>query len=223
MAEIKTVEISDTPNESIYDLLRAAIFNGDLQPGDKLVEKTIAEQYGVSRTPIREAMLNLKNDGFLEQNGRHLQVRVTTLQEVMEIYDCRIVLEATAAKWAARSRTQNDLIILEVAHEQIIQSKGATPLRLVEVNRQFHEAVWRASQNDTLVELLNRLEIKTRLSPQPTVSQPGRWDDVIAEHLEIIEAIRERDDERAYSLTQTHMKAAQEIKLRMMSQGYLHN
>lgn len=209
----------DTSEKSVYDKIRAAIFSGEFVPGSPLVESALAEQYGVSRTPVREAIFALEKDGFLEQRGRHLVVRVTSLEDVMEIYDCRIVLEATAAKWAARGRSTNDIILLELANQDIINSAGASPLELVEVNQRFHERVWRASQNKTLVELLTKLETHTRLSPQPTVSQPGRWDQVIDEHHELIEAIRDRDSERAYKIASDHMKAARDIKIRMLTQS----
>src|SRR5690606_11986858 len=124
----------DTSEKSVYDKIRAAIFNGEHSPGTPLVESALAEQYGVSRTPVREAIFALEKDGFLEQRGRHLAVRITSLEDVMEIYDCRIVLEATAAKWAARGRSTNDIILLELANQDIINSAGASPLELVEVN-----------------------------------------------------------------------------------------
>ncbi|MGB3413194.1 MAG: GntR family transcriptional regulator [Microbacteriaceae bacterium] len=211
--------ILETSEQSIYDKIRAAIFSGEFSPGSPLVESALAEQYGVSRTPVREAIFALEKDGFLEQRGRHLVVRITSLEDVMEIYDCRIVLEATAAKWAARGRSNNDLILLDLAHQDIIHSAGASPLELVEVNQRFHERVWRASQNKTLVELLTKLETHTRLSPQPTVSQPGRWDNVITEHQEMIDAIRDRDSDRAYQLASDHMKAARDIKIRMLTRN----
>lgn len=196
--------------------LRTAVLNGEFRPGMILVETAVAEAYGVSRTPVREALRALESDGILQQRGRHLVVRVTTLEEVLEIYDCRIVLEGVAAGWAALARTDNDLQLLELALEQMTFVADASPFEKATVNHAFHERLWRSSHNSTLVDLLARLEVHIRRYPEPTVSQPGRWEQAVAEHAAIIEAIRNRDDETAARLSREHMIAARDIRVRMV-------
>jgi DNA-binding GntR family transcriptional regulator len=202
--------------ESLYDQLRTAVLNGVYRPGTVLLEAAVAEAYGVSRTPVREALRALEKDGILQQDGRHLVVRVTTLEEVMEIYDCRIVLEGVAAGWAARTRTDNDLRLLELALEQMREAAEAPPFEKATVNHYFHDRMWRASHNATLVDLLSRLEVHIRRYPEPTVSQPGRWQEALNEHNAIIEAIRHRDEALATRLAQEHMAAARDLRLRMV-------
>jgi len=205
-----------TPQESLYTRLRTAIFNGEFKPGAIMVETAVAESYGVSRTPVREALRALEKDGILQYRGRHLVVRMTTLQEVIEIYECRIVLEGTAAAWAARNRTDNDLVLMELALEDMKNASDAAPYDQALVNHVFHDRLWRAGHNETLVDLLARLEVHTRRYPQPTVSQPGRWQKVLAEHEEIIDAVRQQDEPRAKKLSEEHMATARDLRLRMV-------
>jgi DNA-binding GntR family transcriptional regulator len=207
---------ASSPQESLYTQLRTAVLNGEFRPGMILVETAVAEKYGVSRTPVREALRALEKDGILQQRGRHLVVRVTTLEEVLEIYDCRIVLEGVAAGWAARARTDNDLQLLELALEQMTRAADASPFEKATVNHAFHERLWRSSHNLTLVDLLARLEVHIRRYPEPTVSQPGRWEEAVAEHAAIIQAIWGRDEEEAARLSREHMAAARDIRVRMV-------
>ena len=212
-----TKNVSD--NQSLYDRLRTAVLNGEFRPGTILVETAVAEAYGVSRTPVREALRALEKDGILQYNGRHLMVRITTLEEVMEIYDCRIVLEGVAAEWAARSRNDNDLILLELALNEMAKVVDQTPFEMATVNHEFHDRLWRSSHNATLVDLLSRLEVHIRRYPEPTVSQPGRWEEVLAEHAGIIEAIRQQDEVLAQRLSREHMAAARDLRLKMVRES----
>jgi DNA-binding GntR family transcriptional regulator len=202
--------------EALYDQLRTAVLNGEFRPGTALVETAVAASYGVSRTPVREALRALEKDGILQYRGRQLVVRVTTLEEVMEIYDCRIVLEGMAAEWAARTRSDSDLLLLEMAHEQMAHAADGSPFEKASVNHAFHERLWRSSHNATLVDLLARLEVHIRRYPEPTVSQSGRWEEAQAQHAGIIDAIRCRDEETAKRLSSEHMTAARDIRIRMV-------
>lgn len=207
---------SDTDQTSLYDRLRTAVLNGEYRPGMILVESAVAEAYGVSRTPVREALRALEKDGILQYSGRHLMVRISSLEEVMEIYDCRIVLEGVAAEWAARTRTDNDLILLELALNDMVQASNRSPFDQATINHAFHDRLWRSSHNATLVDLLSRLELHIRRYPEPTVSQPGRWQEAIEEHAAIIQAIRDQDQELARQLSSAHMAAARDLRLQMV-------
>jgi len=85
-------------------------------------------------------------------------------------------------------------------------------------NHVFHNRLWKASHNSTLCDLLVRLEVHTRRYPEPTVSQPGRWETAVAEHAAILDAVRERDPDRARSLSSSHMAAARDLRLRMIQE-----
>jgi DNA-binding GntR family transcriptional regulator len=216
-------DVNDRPEPAadlpLYERLRAAILNGDYRPSAVLVEKVLAEAYGVSRTPVREALRRLEQDGMLQRVGRQMVVRVTTPQEVLEIYDCRIVLEGMAAEWAARHRTDYDLALLENAQQRMERGASGTPAELSAVNHVFHDRLWQASHNATLCDLLARLEVHIRRYPEPTVSRPGRWAEAVEEHAAIVEAIRRGDAEQARTLSSAHMAAARDLRLRMIQES----
>lgn len=109
--------------------------NGEMRPGTPLVETAMAKVFGVSRTPVREPLRRLEQDGIVQRVGRQLVVRVTTPEEVLEIYDCRVVLEGMAAQWAARHRTDYDLALLERSLTLMAQQLDRTPVEMVRTNQ----------------------------------------------------------------------------------------
>jgi len=179
----------------------------------------MAKAFGVSRTPVREALRRLEQDGIVQRVGRQLVVRVTTPEEVLEIYDCRVVLEGMAAQWAARHRTDYDLALLERSLTLMAQQQDRTPVEMVRTNQIFHDQLWISSHNSTLCDLLDRLEVHIRRYPEPTVSQPGRWETAMTEHRAILDAIRQRDTELAGLLSSAHMTASRDLRLRMIQQA----
>lgn len=203
---------------SLYELIRTAIVNGLYRPGEGLTEAVLAETYNVSRTPVRDALRRLEQEGVLERQGRQLVVHETTPEEVLEIYDCRIVLEGMAAGWAARSRTEYDLMLLGEIHRQMAEFGDRSPTEMSRINHKFHDQLWKASHNATLRDLLHRLEVHVLRYPSPTVSLPGRWEEVVREHGEMIEAVRRRDSETATRLASQHMERARELRLRTIHQ-----
>lgn len=205
--------------DHLYERLRAAILDGEFRPGTVLAEIQLAEQFGTSRTPVREALRRLEQDAVVHRVGRQLQVRPTTPQEVLEIYDCRIVLEGMAAEWAARMRSDYDIALLEGALNRMQNLTSVTPYNMSLTNHEFHVSLWRASHNSTLYDLLERLEAHIRRYPEPTVSQPGRWDSAVQEHQAILEAIRNRDEDRARDISSAHMRAARDLRLSMIREA----
>lgn len=202
---------------SLYQLLRRAILNGNYRPGDVLVETAVAEAFGVSRTPVREAFSRLEQDGILQRNGRKLVVYEPTPQVVLEIYDCLTVLEGMAAQWAAAMSNDYDMAVMQRALDEMVALEDRTPARMAAVGHAFHVSVWRASHNATLCDLLERLMVHIGRYPEPTVSQPGRWDDAIQEHRTILAAIEARDEEAAKEATIAHTTSARNLRLDMIA------
>ncbi|MEU6711378.1 GntR family transcriptional regulator [Nonomuraea sp. NPDC046802] len=199
----------------VYDRLRAEIVDGTLTPGAALVEITLAERYGTSRTPVREALRRLQQDGLVERADRGMRVRTRSPEEILEIYEARIALEATAAAGAAQRRTDFDLVRLSRAQKAMTATPTSDPAAMAEANRAVHEAIWAASHNGTIVDLLTRLNSHLTRYPWTTLSMPGRWEEAIAEHAQIIDAIEKRDADRAYELAREHMAKARELRLRI--------
>ena len=202
-----------------YEQLKTGILNGDLEPGSPLVEAALAEWCGVSRTPIREALRQLQQDGLVQRSDRGLVVRKRGPEEIIDIYDARMVLEATTARVAADRRTDYDIRLLRVMLDRGEQISTRDSDAMVESNQQFHETVWRAGHNEALTDLLDRLVTQLHRYPGTTLSTPGRWETALRQHREIVEAIAKRDGDAAYDAAMRHFLEARDIRMALFANG----
>jgi len=152
----------------VYDQLRALILSEEIGPDTMLVETSLATRLGVSRTPIREALRRLEQDGLVERTSRGTRVVERSPEQILEIYELRILLEGQAARAAAERATSLDINRLRAIHEQMEAAGPDDDQHRVRLNRLFHEALWAASHNGTLVEVIDRLI--AHLHPQTTLS-----------------------------------------------------
>ncbi|WP_251447656.1 MULTISPECIES: GntR family transcriptional regulator [unclassified Microbacterium] len=199
---------------SAYDGIRELILTNALPANEPLVETALAEQFGVSRTPIRDALRRLEQDGLVERFGRGVRVRELSPEEILEIYEVRETLEAAAARAAANRRTELDLSRLAAIHEEML-ALGENLDERVALNNRFHETLWQASHNSTLQESIGRLIMRLRRHPHTTLEYPGRWERVLTEHQEMLDAIRDREADRAAEIATVHMSAARDVRLRI--------
>jgi DNA-binding GntR family transcriptional regulator len=202
-------------SSEVYDRLRAGIVTGEYEPGAPLVELALAEHYGTSRTPVREALRRLEQDGLVERGDRGMRVRTRSPEEILEIYEVRIPLEATAAAAAAERRTDLDLMRIRRAEAQMAKTSSSNSNTMASANRLVHEAIWAASHNGTIVDLLTRLNNHLTRYPATTLAVEGRWEEALRQHDEIITAIEKRDCDRAAELARVHMMRARDIRLQI--------
>lgn len=200
---------------SVYEELRADILSGELPPSSPVSEAALAARYGTSRTPIREALQRLQNDQLVERTTRGMQIKATTPEEILDIYDVRITLEGAAARSAARRHTPFDLARLQAAQDAMRGIGDGDDRVRAEANRTFHEALWAASHSPTLVDLLGRLSMHLHRYPTTTLSSGDRWKVVLKDHDEMLEAIAAGDAECAGRLAEEHMIGARDVRLRM--------
>jgi 2-methylcitrate dehydratase PrpD/DNA-binding GntR family transcriptional regulator len=205
--------------EPPYERLKAAILSGELQPGQPLVEMALAEWIGVSRTPIREALRRLQQDGLIVRNDRGMTVRERSPEEILDIYDTRLVLEAMAGRVAADRRTAYDLRAMRLWLERGDQVSPDDRAGMVEANLAFHTAIWRASHNESLTDLLDRLNLHLSRYPGTTLAAPGRWSEARGEHQALVNAIEARDAEGAHEIALKHFERARGIRLRLFDEG----
>lgn len=202
-------------SREVYERLRGEILGGLLPPGTALREVALAERYGVSRTPVREALRRLEHDKLLEAGDRGLRVRQPSHAEVVQVYDARILLEGAAAEQAARTRGEADLAVLDGLLARDLALADPSPARRADTNVEFHEAVWRATHNPVLIDLLQRLNLHLIHTPTTTLTAPGRWEQALAEHEALIAAIRAGDAAAAGDVARGHMRTARDVRLRM--------
>jgi DNA-binding GntR family transcriptional regulator len=209
---------SDRDKRSPYDLIKDGILEGRFGPGYALVETTLAQTYEVSRTPIREALTRLEQDGLVQRSDRGLIVRERSPEEILDIYETRIVLEATAARVAAARRNQIDLITLRRISDQELNAPVAEQ-DMAEANRVFHRAVWKATHNESLRDILMRLDLHLLRFPSTTLSRPGRWEESVAEHRQMLDAIEAQDGTLAAEIATKHFTEARDLRLAIWAEA----
>ena len=201
---------------AIYTALRADVLRGELTAGEPVREVAVASRFGVSRTPVREALRRLEHDRLLVPSSRGLVVRGVDIDEVIQTYTVRILLESEAAAEAAGARSQADLLRLESLADRDRSLQDPDDATRAETNMEFHEAIWTATHNPVLQDLLRRLTVHLVRIPHSTLSAPGRWEQALDEHAAIATAIRERDREAAREHAASHMTHAREIRLQLL-------
>jgi DNA-binding GntR family transcriptional regulator len=203
---------------AIYTALRSDVLTGALQPNTPVREVAVASRFGVSRTPVREALRRLEHDRILVPSSRGLVVRGVDTDEVIQTYNIRILLEGEAAAEAAMARTQADLLRLESLLDRDRSLANPEDATRAETNTEFHETIWTATHNPVLQDLLRRLTVHLIRAPHSTLSAPGRWDEALDEHATMVAAIRDRDADVARERARAHMDRAREIRLQLLRQ-----
>lgn len=202
--------------EAAYLQLKQAIQTGSLAPGMRVREVEIADRFGISRTPAREAIRRLESRGLISIVP-HQGAVVASLdhQETMELYDLREILEGSAARFAARHASAAEVEELAelVASEPPLAD---TPDRLAELNRVFHSALYRAAHNRFLERSLFGLRDSMALLGGTSLRVAGRYDTAHAEHCAIIEALHARDLDAADEAARIHVRNAQRARLKLM-------
>lgn len=215
------MEHSDTSSDwgkaaALYERLKSDLIHGRLTPGQVLSEASLSREYGVSRSPIREARLRLEHEGLVERDGMLVRVRRRSFEEIIDIYRVRVFLEGAIAADAAQRRQDMDLRRLDAAIRECDSVETGDVLAIVDANRRFHNRLVAAAHNLTLRDLQERLTAQIATVQHSTLQYPGRWDQARDEHRRIVQAVRERDEEGARTLAEQHMSRARDIRLELI-------
>ncbi len=197
--------------EVVFDTLREAIINGTLRPGERLMEIQLAEELGVSRTPVREAIRKLELEGFVVMVPRKgAYVAGISLKDIADVFEVRAALEALAAGLAAERVTGDELEELErilVRKAKIIEDENLS--LFVESDTKFHDALYRMSRNQRLIQILSNLQDEIQRFRAASLAYPGRMSEALEEHRKIVEAVAERNIAQAQKLAQEHIENAE--------------
>jgi len=207
---------SRPPQTDAYHLILEAIDLGVFKPGDRLVESDLADRFGVSRTPIREALQRLETQSLLERDGRSLIVASLTHNQVAELYVVRRELEGLAARLAAQHATAEEIRVLRemVADDD---ARVNDPLALSRANRRFHEQLHLASHNRYLVQQLDLVHRTMALMATTSLAVEGRGEIAQAEHNAIVAAIEARDEDAAEAALKEHISVAFMTRLKQQA------
>ncbi len=197
----------DQARRFVVQYLRGAIMNGDVVPGQRLVEADLAELLGTTRGSVRAALIDLSADGLVERiPNRGARVRAVPVAEAIAITECRMVLEGLCAAKAAEVATPAQIGRLTAIGEQLAAAVAAgEPLKYSALNRELHQAVHEISGQTVAAGLLQRLNAQIVRHQFQLALRPGRTHVSLPEHQAIIEAIAARDPAAAEAAARRHL------------------
>lgn len=216
-------EEARTLADNVFDSLRSAIVSGEFPPGSKINEPQLAERYGISRGPLREAIRRLEGCKLVDIKP-NVGAKVVSLNgaQAIEIYEIREYLEGLACRLAAEHAESSEchsLRQLLAQHEQQIQSENGRQYYQQEGDLDFHFQVVQMSGNKRLFQLLcDELYHLLRLYRAQTSRQPSRPEQAFNEHHRIVDAIEERDGELAEMLMRRHISNAKKMLISQLDQ-----
>ena len=194
--------------EVVYTTIRKAILKETLKPGERLMENTVAEKLGVSRTPVREALRMLSDEGLVVLIPRRgAQVAQISAKELNDVLEVRVVLEELATIKACEHMTDEDLAAFEEALEDFRQSTiGGDITEIAEADIRFHDVLYRLADNRRLQNILSNLREQMYRYRLEYLKKEGVYETLIREHEEILEAVRRGDAAGAKELMRMHVE-----------------
>ncbi|MBS4224315.1 GntR family transcriptional regulator [Lederbergia citrea] len=191
-----------------YETIRDRILNGAYPGGTKLVEERLAEEIGVSRTPIREAIRRLEQEGLIKRK----KVFKPTEKDLRHLFQMRMLIESHAAKMAASFMMEEDISELR---KSIEITKSSTPDEIVQANKRFHDLIVRECRNPIMIDTVDRMQSIIYLFSRAVVLHKRPF--LIDEHEQICQAIADRKPEEASELMRTHLEADLEFALNIVN------
>ena len=205
--------------DKVYSILSKAIFRGDLKPGQRLVESKLAKLMKVSRTPIREAIIELLQKGLaVPSPPKGVKVApLPTIEELTEFYDINSVLRGLAARKAACNITPQEIKQLQeiIAGSEQLLREGSLK-EIFKLNKKFHQVIEKSSNNKELLFLLDDVYKKSRERFSEILSRKKRQKESIEEHKIILEAIIKKEGELAEQLMKKHIENGREDLLQQI-------
>ena len=195
-----------TAQDAVLAALRSDILTGDLAPGDQIVQESLAERYGVSRVPLREALKTLESEGQVVYHPhRGYFVAELSVADLLEVYRLRAILEAEAIRHAVPALADDDVDALaDLLAEVDAAAADGDVMGMTAANRRFHFAIFDAAGLPRLSRLLRQLWEATDAYRALYFQAVGNRDRVGREHAAILAALRARDAERVIGLHDEH-------------------
>lgn len=204
--------------EVVCETLRDAIRKGKLKPGERLMESQLAEDLGVSRTPVREAIRKLELEGYVIMMPRRgTYVANLSIRDVNEVFEIRTSLDSLASGLAAERITDEELERLQrllVAIGGYIEENDMD--KIVECDTEFHDLLYQASRNSRLVGIIFNLREQLTRFRSTSMAFPGRLKATLEEHRRIVEAIAQGDVAEARAAAEYHMEKSEQTLLESM-------
>jgi DNA-binding GntR family transcriptional regulator len=204
-------------SEYVYRQLKEQIISGRLEPDSRLVELTIAAAYGVSRTPVREALKRLAAEKLIVADpSRGMVVHAPDASEIEDVFVVREALEVLAARLAAHRMTPSEIGRLRVIVESMEEAiKAGRMEQIILANIRFHDEIYAAAGNLMLARIGSELRQFVRRSTTLPFASPDRREHVLSEHRAIVEALEAHDPEAAELASHKHLQAARDYLIKL--------
>ncbi|MPW25055.1 FCD domain-containing protein [Alkalibaculum sp. M08DMB] len=199
--------------EIVFTTMRQAIIDGDFKPGQRLMEVQLADQMGVSRTPVREAIRKLELEGLVIMVPRKgAYVAGLSSEDIKEVVEIRAVLEGFAAKKASLNSTEQDIERLE---EMLIRFQEAASennvLNLINYDAEFHDVIYKSTKNSKLIQMINGLKEQVQRYRVAYFTQVHNTDMLLKQHRSMLDAIKSKDGNLARQIAEEHIATTEEL------------
>lgn len=192
--------------EQIYNNIKEAILNGELEAGTRMVDSWFAEKLGVSRSPVREAFRKLEQDGLLVNQEGTTLVYNPNVNDVIELFEVRAGLEGMAVFLATSVITDEEIEELSYSIKQVKKALMAQEVqKIIQLNTFFHESIVKVSKNKRLLDIMHNISNLTRLYRNNFFKNNYVNDQFLEEHTEILEAIKARNPALASEKMRQHI------------------
>ncbi|MBT3259940.1 MAG: GntR family transcriptional regulator [Deltaproteobacteria bacterium] len=205
--------------DQIYDILKRRIVLRQIESGKKINEEDLAKSLGVSRTPIRETLLRLEHEGIVKIIPRRGAFVVSQSKEkVMDLFEVREVLEGLVAQLATKNMNHELLDRLKRCLEKISSGDGDNNrlLKYTPADVEFHATLLEASDNELLKSMMESVNVHLQMVRLRTVALPGRPEQTVKEHYEILAAIEKKNSSLAEKLMRKHVASVRRDALKNM-------
>jgi DNA-binding GntR family transcriptional regulator len=194
-------------HRELVDRLQLLIIGGELEPGIKVPERDLCIQFGVSRTPLREALKVLASDGLVRlEPNRGAWVTTVTVSEVNEVFPVLGALDALSGELACQHITDAEIDGIRALHNQMIQSYEQRDLdNYFLINQKIHHAILLAARNDTLTTSCQALSLRMQRARYLANMTEGRWYDAVQEHEKILMFLAARNGKKLAKTLRDHM------------------
>lgn len=202
--------------EQTVQVLRDAILNFELKPGQRLVEREFIDRLGISRTTFREALRELSSEGLVTvvaQKGA--RVSVPSLKEATDLYEIRAALESLVVTRFIERASDEEIAALEETIDDFdeVVRRTTNTLELLESKEMFYSVLFAGARSEVFEQVLNGIKARVRVLRSTSLSKPGRAFDTVAELRAVVEAISRRDAQTASKLNAQHVHVAGQIAI----------
>ena len=205
--------------DQVYREIKGAIVSEDIKPNDVIQERAIAEQLGVSRTPVREALKKLEFEGWVETRPwKGVVVNDVDRADMVEVFQCRLANEGFVLRVISSDITDENLKDLAEFQKRMEDVKYESPQEFIHEDRNFHMYLAQLTNNRRLIQFLDHLSDQMIRLGIKVISDSSRIDETLVEHQAIIDALRERSPELAYEAIANHIHRTEERLFSMIEE-----